>query len=277
MLNRPEKSISKGLQKSRPMDITANNQSGNKDGANKTSDSSTLEPDPDLGPNFDPLDDKQRRKLILEYAWKHHRLQITFMGIILLGLFIGVLIWDELSMPIFQGNETMASSSPSGWIDWLINAQSILGVGTLLVAIFVWWGEISEDWRNDLPKKLSVFFFYGCRPVIVCRYVWLAGADELRIWGQQVAKQAAGNQLLDFGPDVEAKKPVLVSGLEGEVFVHYSVCFKLTNLNQYLKDHSAKCIYQNMASKNKEPKDIKFEDVEGLRVVTEWKIKKDAP
>jgi len=58
--------------------------------------------------------------------------------------------------------------------------------------------------------------------------------------------------------------------------VTFSPSGKLTDLNQYLKDHSGKCIYQNIASKDKEPREIKFEDVEGLRAVAEWINKENA-
>lgn len=243
-------------------------QTDDQKGAGSLSDSEA-----DLGPNFESLAPQKSVEHVLKYAWRHHRFQIIIMGGVMTVLFIGVLIWNELYMPVhfLNSSSTVHSASPSSWIDWLIRVQSFLGVGTLLVALSVWWGEIREDWQNDLPKRLSVFFFYGSHPVIVCRYVWLAGADELRTWGQQVAKQAAGNQILDFGPDVEARKPVLIAGPNGTVWVHYSVCFKLTDLNPYLKMHSGKCIYQNLAAEDKRSRAISFEKAESLPEVADWR------
>jgi len=181
-----------------------------------------------LGPTFPALQSRQRNKLILKYAWQHQRLQIcAAIGFFILVI-IGSIFLSELHLP------TTTSETPKGLIGWLINAQSIISFGTLLVALLVWWGETQEDWIDSLSKKLSVFFFFKDRPLIVCRYVWLAGADEIRTWGQQVAKQAqppSSNQPnLDFFPDVETREPILLLGPKDEVWKHYSVCFRLSKL-----------------------------------------------
>lgn len=236
-------------------------------------------------PDFAPLGQQQRRDLILRYAWQHHRIQIIIMGIVMLALFVGVFFWDELCLPIFFRNATTASpANPTNWANWLINAQSFLSVGTLLVALSVWWGEISEDWQNDLPKRLSVFFFYKDRPLIVCRYVWLAGADEIRTWGQQVALQAQPIKpdkppdKFDFGPDVETRKPILLLGPRGEVWKHYSVCFRLTKLNPTLTNYttdektSGKCRYQNLAANDTDVDDVGQEYVDTIPEVAQWKV-----
>jgi len=174
---------------------------------------------------------------------------------------------------------TTTSDAPKGLIGWLINAQSILSFGTLLVALFVWWGETQEDWVNNLSKKLSVFFFFEDRPLIVCRYVWLAGADEIRTWGQQVALQAQpptkNPQLLDFYPDVETREPILLLGPKGEVWKHYSVCFRLWKLNpiltDYTMDNPGYCRYQNLAENQTDPKDFLQEKVSTVSEVAGWK------
>lgn len=134
--------------------------------------------------------------------------------------------------------------------------------------------------ENDLPKKLSVFFFDEDRPLIVCRYVWLSGADEIRTWGQQVAKQAqppVPKPLnLDFSPDVEARKPeLLVVGSGDEVWKHYSVCFRLSKLNttllDYVKNHPGECRYQNLAVNETNPGDISQAKVIAIPEVSNWK------
>jgi hypothetical protein len=189
-----------------------------------------------LGQTFPVLQGWQRKKFILKYAWQHQRLQICAAIAFFTLVFIGTFYWSELHLP------TTTSDAPKGLIGWLINAQSILSFGTLLVALFVWWGETQEDWVNNLSKKLSVFFFFEDDPLIVCRYVWLAGADEIRTWGQQVAKQAqpsSSNQPnLDFYPDVETREPILLLGPEGEIWNHYSVCFRFSKLNSILKEYA---------------------------------------
>ncbi len=226
-----------------------------------------------LGPTFPALQSRQRKKLILKYAWQHQRLQIcAAIGFFILVI-IGSIFWSELHLP------TTTSETPKGLIGWLINAQSIISFGTLLVALLVWWGETQEDWIDSLSKKLSVFFFFKDRPLIVCRYVWLAGADEIRTWGQQVAKQAqpsSPNQPnLDFYPDVETREPILLLGPEGEIWKHYSVCFRLWKLNpiltDYTRDNPGYCRYQNLAENQPDPKDILQKEVVTVSEVADWK------
>ncbi|MBN1236647.1 MAG: hypothetical protein JW999_11480 [Methanotrichaceae archaeon] len=238
-------------------------------------------PPKDLGPTFHTLKGWRRQWRIFRYTLQHQRCPIIIMAFFIAAVFLGSLYLNELHVP------ATVSNTPKSWIDWLINAQSILGVGTLLVAFFVWRGEIQEDWENDLPKRLSVFFFHEGNPLIVCRYVWLAGADEIRTWGQQVAMQAQPGLLdktnpgkekkekLDFGLDVETKKPIPVLGPKGEVWMHYSVCFRLTklnsNLDDYIVNHRGECIYQNLAANDMNPNDVLQEEVDTIPEVADWK------
>ena len=232
-----------------------------------------IESPKDLGPTFYELDGRRRRRLILNYAWRHHRSRIVIIILCLIVVLLGTLFCKELHFP------NTFSEAPKSLIDWLINAQSIFGLGTLIVALSVWWGEIQEDWEDELPRKLSVFFFEKEHALIVCRYAWLAGADEIRTWGQQIAFQAqppAKTPLkLDFGADVETKKPILLSGPRDEIWKHYSVCFRLTNLNETLKKYVAEnrgfCRYQNLAAKKTITHDAAQKLVETIPEVAEWK------
>ena len=203
----------------------------------------------DPGPDLEPLSSAQRRKFVRDYALQHHRNQILVMVLAILLLGIGACIWNELHPPIIFNNSTsMPSASPSNWADWLIRIQAFLGLPTLLVALFVWIGEIREDWENDLPKRMSVFFLHKSRPVIVCRYVWLAGEGDMRAWGQQVAAQAANERFLNFYPNVKALDPELAIWIDGKICRHYVVCFELTDRNSFLARYLGMSLYQNMAT-----------------------------
>lgn len=208
------------------------------------------------GPDLELLCQPQRRKLVREYAWKRHRghIVITIMAVLLLGF--GAFALNELHPPInLQNSTTSLSTSPTNWADWLVRIQAFLALPTLLVAIFVWYGEIQEDWENSLPKRMSVFFIHNGLPVIICRYVWLAGEDDLRAWGQQVAAQAVDVQYLSFYPNVNAQTPKLAMWIDGRICKHYTVCFELRDMDQekkqniFLKNYLGKyCRYQNMAT-----------------------------
>jgi hypothetical protein len=225
----------------------------------------------DLGPDLKPLGQRQRRAFILAYAWQRHNIQIIVIGIASLALIISMFTWDVLRPPIFFQNASMASSvGSSNWAEWVNRLQSFLGIGTLFVALFVWYGEIRDDWEKDLSKRMSVFFFYDDQPFIVCRYVWLAGPDDLRAWGQQVASQAAGERYLDFSPDVEAQAPCLAVTPDGTVCSHYAVRFQLTKLPSSLTKDLGMCCYQNFVAEFKDVQSVPLAEVEALSVVSVW-------
>lgn len=238
--------------------------------AEETTKEKTIE---DLGPTLAEL--RWRRKIgpVLMYAFKSQKLPIAIIGIFIILIALGVLFWGELRFP------ATPSHTPESIIEWLLNAQTILGIGTLLVALFVWIGGIEENWENDLPKRLSVFFFWKGMPLIVCRYVWLAGEDEIRTWGQQVAVQAQhvlvgekpADSFLHFVPDMQTRNPELLVGPEGKVWKHYSICFRLTGLNKSLERTKNYCRYQNIAGIDKVADNFPLELVESIPEVTSWK------
>jgi hypothetical protein len=225
----------------------------------------------DIGPDLKLLGWREHLEIFF-YILKHHGMKIIIMISAIVGLVIALHAWNELYPPMhIQNATTMTSVSPSNWAGWLNNLQSYLAVGTFLVALFVWYGEIRNDWQNELPKRMSVFFFHAGNPVIVCRYVWLAGAEDLRAWGQQVAAQAVDNDRnLKFGPDVKTQVPDLVIGLDDTVCKHYAVRFRLNELPSLLKD-TCNCRYQNFEAIDKNVHTISVEDARALRVVTDWK------
>ena len=225
----------------------------------------------DLGPDLKPLGWREHLEIFF-HILKFHGVKIVIMISAILGLVVALHAWNELYPPMQIQNATMMTSvSPSNWAGWLGNLQSYLAVGTFFVALFVWYGEIRDDWQNELPKRMSVFFFHAGDPVIVCRYVWLAGAEDLRAWGQQVAAQAVDNdRILKFGPDVKTQVPDLLIGLDGTVCKHYAVRFRLKELPSLLKD-TRNCRYQNFEATDKDVHTISVEEAMKLGVVTDWK------
>jgi hypothetical protein len=225
----------------------------------------------DLGPDLKPFGWHEHQEIFL-HILKRHGLKVVIMISAILGVVIALHAWNELYPPMQIQNATMVTSvSPSNWAGWLSNLQSYLAVGTFFVALFVWYGEIRDEWQNELPKRMSVFFFHAGKPVIVCRYVWLAGAEDLRAWGQQVAAQAVDDgRKLKFGPDVKTRVPDLVIGLDGTVCKHYAVRFRLKELPSLLKD-THNCRYQNFEAVDKNVHTISVEEAMELCAVTDWK------
>ncbi len=225
----------------------------------------------DLGPDLEPLGWSKRLKFILGHIFRHRGIQIILMVLAMLALFFVTRAWNELSLPVISQNATtIPLIRPTSWSDLFGRLQSYLSVGTLLVAIAVWYGEVRNEWESGLQNRMSVFFFYEGRPVIVCRYVWLAGEGDMRAWGQQVARQTIeGQKQLDFSPDIDFKKSLAV-WTDGKPCMHYSVLFRLTKLNDVLKMHQGECQYQNMASRDQGVRPVPVAQVERLREVSDW-------
>lgn len=75
--------------------------------------------------------------------------------------------------------------------------------------------------------------------------------------------QAAGNQKLDFRPDVDAKNPTLIvasDGKIGKICRRYEVVFKLTKLNDSLSNDV--CRYQNVATGKSDVRSVKLSDLQ---------------
>ena len=227
----------------------------------------------DLGPTLPELRWRQKAWLVFIYAFNHQKLPILVMVAFIVLVILGVLFWSELRLP------ANSSNTPKGIIEWMLNAQTILSIGTLLVALFVWIGEIEENWENDLPKRLSVFFFWDAKPLIVSRYAWLSGEDEIRTWGQQLGVQAQdalpneklSDLYLHFGPDVQSRSPELLVGPEGKPWKHYSICFRLTVLTKSLERTKDCCRYQNIAGFDTTADNFPIELVESIQEVSNWK------
>lgn len=239
------------------------------------------------GPDLKPPGRFQRWFSIIRHVRKFHGIQIFIMIFSLVLLIDLVLRWDVLCPPIkshnstysildiiqdtgrvllspmfFQDGATQSSAIAPNLVDWWIRVQSLLGVGTLIVALFVWYGEIHEDWENRLPKRMSVFFLHKGWPAIVCRYIWLAGEDDLRAWGQQVAAQAACERYLNFSPNLKAQDPTLAVWIDGKICMHCVLCFELTDENPFLSKYSGMCRYQNMATGSNAVSSIRLADLQ---------------
>ncbi len=227
----------------------------------------------DIGPDLKPLNRRGRWWRTWGYIFRRHGIQIfIFIPFMAILLYI-TRAWEELSFPwqLLNATAALPVAAPTSLVDYIGRWQTYLAVGTLLVAISIWYGRIRDEWENTRPKRMSVFFFMDDKPHVVIRYVWLADAGDMRAWGQQVARQAVHGQQLDFSPDIEARTS-LEKWTNGDPFMHYAVCFKLTGLNDYLRKNQGICRYQNLAAGFKDVQSIPLEKVARLRAVSEWKL-----
>jgi hypothetical protein len=203
--------------------------------------------------------------------------------------------------PSMPGPAAGPASGSAHFADVLGRWRTLISFLTLLVAFAVWLGGLREGWIESLPKRMTVFFFLGDRPRIVCRNVWLAGPGDLRAWSQQVASQAVGGGRLEFSPDVLAPDRPMIGriGRQGVICQHFAVRFNLierqprgqdanagaavTSTKDQLQPHpgpnsppvpapqETDCYYQNLAADDKRVRAIPADCVlDALVKHAEW-------
>jgi hypothetical protein len=136
---------------------------------------------------------------------------------------------------------------PTNWVTLFDRLQSAFAAFTLLVAFYVWFGELGQQWEDQLPARMTVLFLREGNPAIVCRYAWLAAPDDLRAWAQQVAGQAVGERFLEFSPDVASQPAEIMRPPEGQPCRYYEIRFQLSGPKAALdKIPPGQCCYQNL-------------------------------
>lgn len=79
---------------------------------------------------------------------------------------------------------------PAVWWAWL---EPLTGLVTLAVAVSVWWGEKSEEWRRNLPRKLTISFRgnvgRGEEELMRCERAPLMHDADVRNWAQSIGQQ----------------------------------------------------------------------------------------
>ena len=115
------------------------------------------------------------------YIFKHYWSQILITLTIFGGLIYASVVKPEWHRDI-------------GWLD------SIAGVGTLLLAFFIWTNNIRREWENNLPKRMTVQYQWQGRNVMVCYDALLVDESDARTWALQIGQQMSGCQRLKFEP-----------------------------------------------------------------------------
>lgn len=137
----------------------------------------------------------------------------------ILIVFCVVLLTLLIVRPIFIA----PMSANTDWWDW---AEPIIGCLTLGTAFSVWLGELRQDWENNLPKRLNIYFHYNGNNRLVCTGLRVAAEGDIRALAQQVGKQMNGNILLDFDPFITQEKDRIIIQ-QGKIFKEYTLRFEL--------------------------------------------------
>lgn len=82
---------------------------------------------------------------------------------------------------------------------WAKSLDPILGLGTFVLAIIIWFNVVRKEYIQNLPKRLSILYKYEGHPILYYHKAFLSSDKDIRPWAQQLARQANG-QNLQFTP-----------------------------------------------------------------------------
>lgn len=116
-------------------------------------------------------------------------------------------------------------------LNWL---DPVIGFATLLVSITVWINDIKKSYLENLPKRLTAYFEFGGRNVIVFRNILLFNESDIRAWAQQIARQKAGGDI-QFEPFFRFKDSGVETAKNGSAFKSYEITFFLSGIPEKLK------------------------------------------
>jgi hypothetical protein len=123
------------------------------------------------------------------------------------------------------------------WTDYL---DPFVGMAVLIVALALWFGEVRQDWRNSLPRRLSVVFRYrgdnGDREVMRCVRAGLASEADVRALAQQIGAQMVAGQLDFRAPNVKQSGGNVEVAEDGDVYRHHVVTLELRKLPSAIAD-----------------------------------------
>ena len=119
---------------------------------------------------------------------------------------------------------------------WDREIDPIVGIATLIVALSVWINETLSSWKSDLPQKLTVIFIHEGNEVMRCNFAHLDHEADIRNLGQQIGRQMNEDATLKFyAPNIKRDKGEVCTGKQGDIFMHYTARFTLTELPENLK------------------------------------------
>ncbi len=92
---------------------------------------------------------------------------------------------------------------------WYTNLfDPIISITTVAIAIYIWYFQQNNYWKESLPKRLTVHFMYDGKAVLSCFEAYLSGASDVRAWSQQIGGQMTGAQL-SFYPYIDSPNPIV--------------------------------------------------------------------
>jgi hypothetical protein len=113
-------------------------------------------------------------------------------------------------------------------MSWL---DPLAGLGTLILAAFLWFNNLRKAWENELPKRITVQYLYHGKPVMEARNTTLTDIADARTWALQIGQQISGNQQLSFEPYFDfVSNGILIDDESQKSYASYSFKYTLRAL-----------------------------------------------
>lgn len=109
------------------------------------------------------------------YFWRWF-LKGTSLVQIIVGVFITFFIIGILFYKSFDLSESWSYIEP------------IISGFTLIAAVFIWYNEKQQEWRESLPKKMDVDYILDGETFWSVKMAPLASEQDIRAWGQSIVK-----------------------------------------------------------------------------------------
>lgn len=145
--------------------------------------------------------------------------------------------WIPILLAVLAIILFLASFAQFGFVEqfkqiWGDHLDPSVSFVTLIVALFVWYSEITDKWEQSLPKKLTIEFMKeNGELVLLCVNASLPHEADIRNLGQQIGSQMCGDRNLQFcAPSIELIVGKVCHTQAIGFYRHFCVRFTFTTL-----------------------------------------------
>ena len=94
-----------------------------------------------------------------------------------------------------NGVESIQNIRSSHWSQVI---SKYIAFGAFVFSVAIWTTTLFKEWRDSLPKRLSVYFILDDHCLMYCNYAYLSGEADIRQTAQQIGAQIADLRFLNF-------------------------------------------------------------------------------
>lgn len=119
-------------------------------------------------------------------------------------LFVVVFIAILMMILDFMGWSVISNYREKFWSQVI---STYIAFGAFIFSIAIWVSTLFKEWKNSLPKRLSVYFVMDNQCLMQCNYAFLSGEADIRQTAQQIGAQIADLRFLNFNiANVQSKE-----------------------------------------------------------------------